>query len=292
MHPDPLTVRDACRRFRDQHDASPARLELLDAMLARACAMFGGEPVEHLTASTLAEWRASMPAATRWQATQALKQVTAWALRWELVASDPLARIANPRPRRAEASPFDSWQQVLDVADRLPHHLRLLPIIGAGCGLRPGELLGLDWHSIDLERGELRVRASVWRRELRTSLKTMRSRRVVPLRGRVARELEQAWPVGGAGLVFAGRAGTPLDLHNVRGRAWHPALAEAGIDPPRRIYDLRHTYATWSLRAGVGIYQLARRMGTSVDMIDATYGHLAADAGDHERRLLDAWDDR
>jgi len=40
----------------------------------------------------------------------------------------------------------------------------------------------------------------------------------------------------------------------------------------RRIYDLRHTYATSSLAAGIDIFTLARRMGTSVAMIDRTYG--------------------
>lgn len=33
-------------------------------------------------------------------------------------------------------------------------------------------------------------------------------------------------------------------------------------------------------------------MGTSVKMIDRTYGHLAADAEDYERDLLDAFDVR
>ena len=60
----------------------------------------------------------------------------------------------------------------------------------------------------------------------------------------------------------------------------------------RRIYDLRHTYATMSLAAGVSLFTLARRMGTSVDMIDRTYGHLAPDAEAYERDLLDAYDAR
>ena len=58
----------------------------------------------------------------------------------------------------------------------------------------------------------------------------------------------------------------------------------------RRIYDLRHTYATSSLAAGIDIFTLARRMGTSVAMIDRTYGHLAARADDDERDLLDTFD--
>ena len=53
---------------------------------------------------------------------------------------------------------------------------------------------------------------------------------------------------------------------------------------------MRHTFATWSLAAGMSIFTLARRMGTSVQMIDATYGHLAHDAEDQDRGLLDAFD--
>jgi integrase len=52
----------------------------------------------------------------------------------------------------------------------------------------------------------------------------------------------------------------------------------------------RHTYATMSLAAGVSLFSLARRMGTSVEMIDRTYGHLAPDAEEYERTLLDAYD--
>jgi integrase len=68
-------------------------------------------------------------------------------------------------------------------------------------------------------------------------------------------------------------------------------LKAAGL-PHRRIYDMRHTFATWSLAAGMGIFTLARRMGTSVQMIDRTYGHLAHDAEDQDRGLLNAYDDR
>jgi integrase len=80
-----------------------------------------------------------------------------------------------------------------------------------------------------------------------------------------------------------------MNLHNWRAREWKPAVRAAGLER-KRIYDLRHTYATMSLAAGVSLFSLARRMGTSVEMIDRTYGHLARDAEDYERDLLDAYD--
>ena len=47
-----------------------------------------------------------------------------------------------------------------------------------------------------------------------------------------------------------------------------------------------------ALDAGMGIFTLVRRMGTSVRIIDATYGHLVRDADHQDRDLLDAYDAR
>jgi integrase len=93
------------------------------------------------------------------------------------------------------------------------------------------------------------------------------------------------------GRVFPAPEGGRIDINNWRHRSWTPALAAAGVKH-RRIYDLRHTYATWSLAAGIDIFTLARRMGTSVKMIDRTYGHLVAGADAYERELLDAFNNR
>jgi hypothetical protein len=60
--------------------------------------------------------------------------------------------------------------------------------------------------------------------------------------------------------------------------------------PPTRIYDLRHTHPAWSLAAGVSRFALSRRMGTSLAMIDATYGQLAPNADEQEAALLDTVD--
>jgi integrase len=66
-----------------------------------------------------------------------------------------------------------------------------------------------------------------------------------------------------------------------------PALDAAGLGK-RGPYHLRHTFATEALAAGVSIFELARLMGTSVAMIDRTYGHLARDSEQAIRDRLDA----
>jgi len=59
--------------------------------------------------------------------------------------------------------------------------------------------------------------------------------------------------------------------------------------PLRRIYDLRHTFATFALRAGISTFDLSRYMGASLTMIDRHYGHLARDGREHAIHLLDAF---
>ena len=92
----------------------------------------------------------------------------------------------------------------------------------------------------------------------------------MPLRSVVLEAL--SWHDGWSGVLFPSAGGGRIELNNWRSRHWTPALPASGV-AHRRIYDLRHTYATWSLAAGIDIFTLARRMGTSVAMIDRTYGH-------------------
>jgi hypothetical protein len=62
-----------------------------------------------------------------------------------------------------------------------------------------------------------------------------------------------------------------------RTREWYPALEAAGLRR-RGPYQLRHTFATEALAAGISIFELARVMGASVKTIDKHYGHLARDS--------------
>ncbi len=117
--------------------------------------------------------------------------------------------------------------------------------------------------------------------------KTEGSVRAVPPQAIALDALEQLPTGTGTDLLFPSLRGAYFDLHNFRSREWKPAQLAAGITPVRRVYDLRHTFATFALRAGVSTFDLSRYMGASLTMIDRHYGHLARDGRDHAINLLD-----
>ena len=95
----------------------------------------------------------------------------------------------------------------------------------------------------------------------------------------------------GASQTTLGRSISPT----FRRRTWAPAIEAAGITTPARIYDLRSTFASNALAAGMSVFELARMMGTSGAMIERHYGTLIEGAGaDIARRpvALDIPNDR
>jgi hypothetical protein len=74
--------------------------------------------------------------------------------------------------------------------------------------------------------------------------------------------------------LFPAPAGGLLNLDNFRRREWALAVRTSAPAKPARIYDLRSTYASKALAAGVTVFELAGVMGTSVRMIEKHYGTL------------------
>jgi integrase len=208
---------------------------------------------------------------------------------WQMLSANPAKLgVDNPQPRRKEQRPFESWAQLDALAGRLgPRHGPMV-IFAAATGLRPEEWIARERRDIDREARVVYVRRAFSDGRLKCT-KTEGSRRAVPLQAIALAALDEVPADPPTPLLFPSPRGDYLDLHNFRNRAWKPAQHDAGIEPLRRVYDLRHTFATFALRAGISTFDLSRYMGASLTMIDRHYGHLARDGREHAIRLLDAF---
>jgi integrase len=215
-------------------------------------------------------------------------QVLDAAVAWNRIRENPvrLARTGKRRvARRPEVEPF-TRQQVDRVAVELGPVYGAMVVFMSETGLRPGEIAALEHRDIEREARVLLVRR-VYADGRVKEPKTERSRRRVPLSARAVVALDSVPRRIDSRLVFPAPGGGPLDFHNFGRRDWHPALDAAGV-APRRVYDLRHTFASEALAAGISLYELSRFMGASVRVLEMHYAHLVESAEDAARKKLDA----
>jgi integrase len=282
-----LTLAEFVDEYLAQHEVSPATLQKLRFLLSRAVHAFGGYYLEELDPVEISAWRMTITPGYRFEATQALRQVLARAVVWRLLEVNPAKQgVENPQRRRTEKRPFESWEELEALADRLGPRLGPMVLFAAATGMRPGEWVALEHRDIDRAARVAYVNRAFGKGRL-TTPKTEASIRAVPLQARALAAFGQLPPGGPRDLLFSAERGGYLDLHNFRNRDWKPAQLAVGIEPFRRIYDLRHTFATFALRAGISTFELSRYMGASLTMIDRHYGHLARDGREHAIRLLD-----
>ena len=225
------------------------------------------------------------------------------AVREELVGRNvaKLVQVAGPEYGTDRGLTVEQARKLLVAArdDRL-HALYVLALY---LGLRRGELLGLRWEDVDLDRAVLQVRHSLQRvgGELRlTTPKTRRSKRTVPLLGSCVqalrdhrdaqdREREAAgedWR--DSGQVFTTSVGTPVEPDNLR-RSWYPLRDRAGLGGVV-FHGLRHTCVTLLLNLGVPPHIVRDIVGHSdIDVTMTIYAGVSLDDKRDALRRLDEY---
>ncbi|GLV78613.1 hypothetical protein Shyhy02_66130 [Streptomyces hygroscopicus subsp. hygroscopicus] len=198
--------------------------------------------------------------------------------------------VLTPAPSYRTGKGLSPAQAKLVLKELRDHRLHALYVLALLLGMRRGELLGLRWSAVDLERGTLTVLTNLQRvgGELRLVLpKTRSSERTIPLpplavsalRAHQERQAQERAAAGMAwqenGLVFPSRIGTPYEPDNLR-RSWDPVRKRLGLD--LRFHDLRHTCITLLLDLGVPVHivqQIAGHSDHGVTM--QVYAHASLD---------------
>jgi integrase len=281
------TLCDLVDSYLEQHVADQNTIDTLRARLKRATAAFGDTRIDRLAVSELRRWRGTLPGSA-WHYVKALRQVLNYAVSVGMIATNPAREIPNPEPKRREIAAFGSWGEVEAVAEELGPSHRAIPLFCAATGLRPEEWIALERADVDRGAGIVHVRRVYTDGRVKPYGKQPGSLRAVPL-PRPALEALDAMPARiDTRLVFPGARGGHLNLHAWRAKVWRPALRAAGLEyrPP---YALRHSYASFAIAAGMPLFDLARFMGTSVEQIDRTYGHLLPDSLERGRTALESF---
>jgi integrase len=209
------------------------------------------------------------------------------------LSRNPCARTAPGKGPKARIKPL-SVEQVQALVDALPERYRVAAMLGAGCGLRIGETLGLRIGSVDFAAAEIAV---VEQLQLLPGApptlvapKTASSIRVIPLPASVAAALREHLdrrPGEERELVLRSSTGSPIWPNTFHASIWRPAAVRAGLGKAR-FHELRHFYATALIRAGESVKTVQAALGhaSAVETLE-TYTGLWPDAEQRTRAAVD-----
>lgn len=176
----------------------------------------------------------------------------------------PAFRNVKPlKQKRTDVQPF-SLDEVQKILETVRSDYRDYLTVRFFTGLRSGEVNGLKWKHIDLERNLILVRDSVVNGQEEDGVKTDTSIRDIAMLPMVRTAIENQLKTRDPACpwIFSNGHGNPIDAHNFTNRIWYPLLRYLGLEP-RRPYQTRHTAATLMLAAGENPEWIAQMMGHS-----------------------------
>lgn len=323
-----LTVKMAVDEWLAAQEISPSTRAAYAAALAPVVERYGKKKVQTIEKSDVVELIKDLregtgPGGRKWARTSINPMRARWESVWaDLVEQGKVSR--NPvelvKPLRKRDDPVAAKKEVLDLSDRLtdaevtaleaahpatppaeghlrsPGYLAALraPMIALGLvGLRRGEMAGLRWSSIDLDKGTMKVavttRIAVRGKVIEQGVgKTESAGRWLPLPDptlavlRAAKARQDAekkrygsrWRGGDDPYVLTQQNGRPCSPRTLN-FWWNDALKVAGV-PQRRLHASRHTAASRLIAMGVTPAEVAAWLGHSDggELVLRTYAHV------------------
>jgi len=180
-------------------------------------------------------------------------------------------------------TPFLSKAHVRLVYLALPEHIRPMYAVGALAGLRKGEILGLQWGDIHLQRRTIKVSRQKVHGKRETGPLKDDETRIVPINDTLLGVL-RAWKLKGRSTlwVFPSRIGELTDDHTPNDH-FNEVLEKIRKEQPEVpqvtwYQGTRHSYASNFVLDGNSIERLALILGHSSTYVTERYTHLRPDA--------------
>lgn len=222
-----------------------------------------------------------------------LRKIFHQALILKKIVTNPILGIKVPKldqVKKRPPKPMSPEQAVrfLDAAGETPY-LALFEV-AMSSGMRPGELLGLSWTSVDWSSNQIIVERSVQRLKKkqdilgptktdrirsitlpRAVMKSLKEHRASQNRDRL--RMGDSWD-GKHNLVFPNEVGGIWEVSNFKSQAFKKVQRLAGLKGFNP-YSLRHTCATLLLLKGVQAKIVSERLGHStISQTLDTYSHI------------------
>jgi integrase len=191
-----------------------------------------------------------------------LKRMFSLCVDWGLIPANPAARVRLFREDRRRVR-YLTEEEETGLLDACTPQLRRVVLFALHTGMRRGEILGLRWQDVDKKNGVAVIPAE--------KAKGKRNR-FIPLNSVALAVLDELpASLDRTALVFKNSAGGEWDRLR---KHWECAVFAAGLKD-FRFHDLRHTYASRLVMAGIDLAVLRELLGHRDFEMTLRYAHLA-----------------
>lgn len=203
---------------------------------------------------------------------------------WKGIEKSPAIKVPQERNKRVR------WLEPAEakrLIDECPEPLKSTVEFALATGLRRSNIVDLKWQQIDLQRKVAWIypEESKSGRAIGVALNDLAES---VLRRQIGRH--HNWVFVHTESVKRNDGTTTASVRKMRvdsNTAWRAALKRAGIED-FRFHDLRHTWASWLIQAGVPLSALQEMVGwESIEMVQR-YAHLAPNHLTEHARQIDA----
>ena len=183
------------------------------------------------------------------------------AIEWGKVHDNPVRKVRF-FPENKRHLRYFTKEEIKALYNACAEHLKPIIIVALNTGMRKGEILNLKWEDID------------FRQKIIYLLETKNNeKREIPMNQVVFDTLLKVRKPPNSPYVFYNKDGKPFD--DVKTAFWR-ALKRAGIKN-FRFHDLRHTFASHLVMAGVDLNTVKELLGHKDIKMTQRYAHLSPD---------------
>ncbi|KIL38009.1 hypothetical protein SD70_29370 [Gordoniibacillus kamchatkensis] len=253
--------------------------------------------------------KSNLSGSTKLYIFKVLKSVFNQAVRWRVLATNPVDGAERPKVESKKARYYDEVEAQKVIA-ALQYELpkwRMFFLSAMLGGFRRGELVALEWPDVDIEAATICIRKSISitqnGKAHEKAPKTEGSERLVDMPRWLMDELRrfrflwleerlqmgEEWRGGDRQYVFHGGDGQPL-FHNTPSLTWRRFIARHNL-PKTRLHDLRHTAATLLIESETDLKAVQERLGhTKYSTTADLYAHVTKKIRQETASKLDKFD--
>ena len=261
------TLKELMDRYATEHAARRANHRRELTSIKNLKTFFGNPTLDQITPKRIVAYKNQRytdgvkPATINRELATLQKAFTLARREWEWCNDNPVSRVSMERENNTRVRWLTMEEERRLLAGATPW-LQELVVFAIYTGMRMGEILALTWAGVDLFRRTVTVFRS-----------KNGERRTIPINTTVLNLLKSkcAARPGTIDIVFHSESQTPLDGSNIR-RALTTALDIAKIHD-LHFHDLRHTFATRMVQAGIDLYKVQRLLGHKSPIMTQRYAH-------------------